>query len=103
MSVHRQVFIFDRVTKGWDPQSALVVAWAIHPFESNLQPSRRTEKTVRKLSKAFARRCRNASEKVSVSDACETLRSYSEIAEQDENSPYPDMWMGIIQASSAED
>ena len=100
MRDHRKVFIFDRVAKGWDPKNALLVGWALHPFESNLRPSRSIEKRIRKESRKFARECRDSFEGLDSTYARFLLGLYCKIAEEDPSSPYPAIWRGVIKSAS---
>ena len=100
MTIHRKVFVFDRVEKGWTPQNAALVAWTIHPFNSDLQPRRRLEKEVRWLVKSFVKAHGRTTDQFECAEvARDTLQTFVYMAEQ-YNDPYALIWADVLEGTS---
>jgi hypothetical protein len=100
MTVHRSVFMFDRVQKGWHAENAALTSWAIHPFDDAPVPTRSLEKQVRKLSRAFAQSCRHNPDELDCADqAFDTLSQYVELAEQSGDFAYATIWIAVLRRS----
>ena len=96
MTIHREVFIFDRVGKGWTPENASLVAWTIHPFNNELRPPRRLEKEVRSLMKSFARSFGQTTNQFECAEAArETLQAYIDIANRYDD-VYAHIWTEVL-------
>jgi hypothetical protein len=96
VTIHREVFIFDRVGKGWTPENAALVAWAIHPFNNELRPPRRLEKEVRSLMKSFARSFGRTTNQFECAEAArETLQAYIDIANRYDDA-YAPIWTEVL-------
>jgi hypothetical protein len=100
MTVHRSVFVFDRVQKGWHAENASLTSWAIHPFDDAEVPSRSLEKQIRKLSRIFAQACRHNPDELDCADqAFDTLSQYVDLAELSGDVEYAAIWNAVLRRS----
>ena len=79
-NTHRLAVMMSAADRGWSPETAAIVAMALHPLDDSPVPSRRFEKTVRKLSRKNARSFRQASDSEAAASATSIVMQYRDLA-----------------------